>query len=132
MKIWKTIGLEYYVAAKTKDVAVLIFIQNRIGVTIKDIRLVSKAEYSILPNLLNQKDYDNYQLKLQNSKNEKPKTLVDFELADQTFNTMLNYFKYNMGAMKSDIANLELFWNKLSKSSSFAHKAHKELKKINS
>lgn len=131
MKIWKTIGLEYYVAAKTKDVAVLIFIQNRIGVTIKDIRLVSKAEYSILPNLLNQKDYDNYQLKLQNSKNENPKVLVNFEKADITFNSLLFHFKTELPAMKSDIANLELFWKKLSKSSSFAHKAHKELKKLN-
>ena len=61
----------------------------------------------------------------------KPKVLVDFELANQTFNTMLNYFKDNVRAMKSNIANLELFWNKLSQSSSFAHKAHKELKKLN-
>lgn len=61
----------------------------------------------------------------------KPKVLVNFELANQTFNTMLNYFKHNMSVMKSNISNLELFWNKISQSSSFAHKAHKELKKLN-
>lgn len=132
MKIWKTIGLEYYVAAKTKDVAVLIFIQNRIGVTIKDIRLVSKEEYSILPNLLNQKDYDNYQLKLQTSKNENPKVLVDFEKVDRFVGIMTGWMEVNVPSLKADLENFDRFWNKLSQSSSFAHKAYKELKKIKS
>lgn len=60
------------------------------------------------------------------------KELVDFELANSTFNTVVQYFEEKVPAMSGNIDNLKLFWNKLSKSSSFAHKAHKELKKINS
>ena len=57
------------------------------------------------------------------------KESVDFELANNTFNTMLNYFKQHIPAMADETQNLQIFFTKLSESSSFAHKAHKELKK---
>lgn len=68
--------------------------------------------------------------------NEKPKVLVDFDLIKSIANILEKnpQITYDSAFKVPDnaINNLKLFFNKLSQSSSFAHKAHKELKKINS
>jgi len=66
----------------------------------------------------------------------KSKKLVNFERLDVTLLTFLslkNQILQNVlySFEEKDFENLELFYNKLSQSSSFAHKAHKELKRLN-
>ena len=60
------------------------------------------------------------------SKQEKQQ--INFDMLKQTISTIGTFIDTHLYAMKTEKENLELFFEMLAKSSSFAHKAHKELK----
>lgn len=61
------------------------------------------------------------------------KKQVDFKAIIETFDTiqLLSESEECFNGSKNDINNLQLFFKLLAKSSTFAHKAHKELKQLN-
>ena len=66
--------------------------------------------------------------------NHKEIPQVDFEMLKRTINTQIMVLKVTDGTKyneNKEYENFKLFFNLLSKSSTFAHKAHKELKKLN-
>lgn len=55
---------------------------------------------------------------------------VDFEMLIDFENFINDTLLYTVPVLHKEIANFMLFMEMLSKSSSFAHKAHKELQKL--
>lgn len=135
MKTYKCKGLNYYVInAHSKEQAALALLHYKVGVTEDDLE-----EYNGKPMGLDCKVFDYSIIMKPNDVDPKIKGThshlitideqkVDFEMLKKILDKEICYRQVGMD--EEELDNLKLMINKLSQSSSFAHKAHKELQKL--